>query len=79
MCVQTCSGNYRELHNALCNLHFIEAKSSLGLAPQLLEDFQVKGHKVNKVNEKERAKFLETEHVRDYLSFVSSNVHILAR
>ncbi|XP_064629950.1 telomerase protein component 1-like [Lineus longissimus] len=74
----TACGDFDTLTAYLCNLQFIQAKCQLGLAHQLLEDFQVHGV-FNKNIEKERQKFLSNPEVEEYRSFVGRNLHILQR
>jgi hypothetical protein len=76
---QACSAGYLDLYDTLCNLSFIEAKSSFGMAADLLEDFDLQTPKATKAQGREQIKLLESARTQSFLTFVSSNIHILSR
>lgn len=71
------SGSFSRLEQVICSLWFIYCKCMLGMAPQLIEDYQSLEFS-NRFMEKEQAKFLDRKAVKDYKSFVSRNLHILS-
>nr|KAG5700929.1 hypothetical protein BaRGS_034214 [Batillaria attramentaria] len=71
------AGCYHDLEDTLCSLLFIHAKCMLGQATQLMDDFVAKGASTKSM-EKEQVKFLATPRVKEYQTFVSTNLHILS-
>ncbi|ELU05341.1 hypothetical protein CAPTEDRAFT_193037 [Capitella teleta] len=74
-----CAAEYTELYDILSDLRFIEAKCVLGMASDLLEDFHLQTPKASKAQEREKARILATPRTQAFLTFISSNVHILSR
>ena len=70
---------WRELEELLCDINYIIAKSQLGLAQQLLEDFSPATTGLTAARSRDLFKFLQQPTVQQYKSFVSRNLHVLLK
>ncbi|KAL4232139.1 hypothetical protein ACF0H5_009714 [Mactra antiquata] len=71
------SSSYTELKEVICSLQFIRSKCMLGLASDLIEDYQPLETN-NKLLEREQARFFDEKIIKEYKSFVSRNLHVLS-
>ena len=71
------AGEWKELEEVLCNIHFVVAKCQLGLAQQLLEDYTPSASELPSGKARELARFVQQPKVQEYRSFVSRNLHVL--
>lgn len=71
------AGAWKELEEALCNIHFVVAKCQQGQAHQLLEDYVPSTVGLPSGKARELAKFVQQPRVQSYKSFVSRNLHVL--
>ena len=71
------AGQWKELEEVLCNIHFVVAKCQLGLAQQLLEDYAPTPSELPQGKARELARFLQQPKLQEYRSFVSRNLHVL--
>ncbi|KAK3603040.1 hypothetical protein CHS0354_037788 [Potamilus streckersoni] len=69
------SGSFQVLETVVCSMRFVYAKCMMGMAPNLMEDYQPQD--VGKSLEREQLKFIMKTRVEEYKSFVSRNFHIL--
>lgn len=68
---------FKELKMLLCSLNFIHSKCQLGLAIQLMDDYQDK-ELFSKMAEKEQNKMMNLEEVKQFKLFVSRQIHVLS-
>ena len=71
------AGEWKQLEEVVCNIHFVIAKCQLGLAQQLLEDYTPTASELPSGKARELAKFTQQPIVQEYRSFVSRNLHVL--
>ncbi|XP_066270990.1 telomerase protein component 1-like [Branchiostoma lanceolatum] len=73
------AGAFRQLEEVLTNLNFVKTKCTMGMAAQLMEDYQAQGcPSLCRINARMQTKFLADPRVQQYSSFVSRNLHILS-
>ena len=72
------AGEWKELVEVVCNVHFVISKCKLGSAQNLLEDYtpSLEGLPLGRV--RELSKFVNHPRVEAFRSFVSRNLHVLA-
>ena len=71
------AGEWTQLENMLCNIHFLVTKCQLGLVQQLLEDYTPSASILPPGKSKDLARFVQQGRVLEFKSFVSRNLHVL--
>ncbi|XP_019622302.1 PREDICTED: telomerase protein component 1-like [Branchiostoma belcheri] len=73
------AGAFNQLEDVLTNLNFVKTKCTMGMAAQLMEDYQAQGcPSLSRINARLQDKFLAEPKVQQFSSFVSRNLHILS-
>lgn len=73
-----CAGCYEELADVLTSLQFIQAKLQLGLASELIEDFQANVKPPNSLAGKKQITFKNDTDVLQFKDFIIGNTHHFA-
>ena len=71
------AGEWTQLEDMLCNIHFVVAKCQIGLAQQLLEDYTPSATSLPSGKARDLARFIQQPRLQEFKSFVSRNLHVL--